>query len=154
LTAGNEETTQPESGSEARLEDFLNRQQGVILAQAEQLGEANVTYGLLLIGIEVAIDEGHHIEKLSRIKDLLTEYRNGILRASQGPTRAPKNRKELTRLRDEAEAHIERLRAEGFDLRACWEESQLAQVQRATISHKSGTRIKKKQDPEDKLSTD
>lgn len=150
MSTDKEETQEPESGSKVRLEDFLNRQQGVILSQAEQLGEANVTYGLLLIGIEVAIDEGLHIEKLSKIKGLLTEYRNGILRASQGPTRAPKNRKELTRLRDEAEAHIERLRAEGFDLRAYWEKSQLAQVQRATISHKSGTRIKRKQDPEDK----
>ncbi len=149
---GPAEGTQSDQGK--TLSDYLSRQQGVILGQAELDGEANVTYGLLLVGIRLAIDEGLHIEQLQKIESLLVEYRNGMLTARKGPTKAPKNRKALLHLRDEAEAHIERLKAQGFDLRAYWEESQIIKVQTATVSHKSRTRIKKKPDSEDQSPID
>ena len=124
--------------------DFSRQQQEVLkLAQIE--GEANATYGLLLIGIELAISEGLHVEKLTKIRKLIQDYRTGILSGRKRGTKEPKNRKEYLSLKEEAEALIERLQSEGFDLREYWAAAQ-TRIQKGHVTHKSKTRLTKRKE--------
>lgn len=134
------------SGPAGFLNIEPNRQQKTVLDQAGIVGEANATYGLLLIGIELAISEGLHVETLTKVQRLIWEYRNGILSGAKRGTKEPKNRKEYLRLKEEAEALIERLKAEGFDLREYWANAQASKIQRGKVTHKSKTRITKRKE--------
>jgi hypothetical protein len=134
------------SGPAGILNLDFNRQQKVVLDQAGIIGEANATYGLLLIGIELAISEGLHVEELTKIQRLIQDYRTGILAGLKKGTREPKGRKEYLRLRDEAEALIERLKAQGFDLREYWETAQVSKIQKGHVTHKSKARITKRKE--------
>lgn len=128
---------------------FLNldftRHQKEVLKLAEIEGEANATYGLLLIGIDLAISEGLHVEQLTKIKKLLQDYRIGILSGRKRGTKEPKNRKEYLSLKEEAEALIERLQNEGFDLREYWAAAQ-TRIQKGYVTHKSKTRLTKRKE--------
>ena len=125
--------------------DFT-RQQQEVLKLAEIEGEANATYGLLLIGIDLAISEGLHVEKLTKIRKLIQDYRTGILSGRKRGTKEPKNRKEYLSLRNEAEALIERLQSEGFDLREYWAAAQVSKIQKGHVTHKSKTRLTKQKE--------
>ncbi len=133
------------SGPAGFLNITPNRQQQEVLKLAEIEGEANATYGLLLIGIDLAISEGLHVEQLTKIRRLIQDYRTGILSGRKRGNKEPKNRKEYLSLKKEAEALIERLQNEGFDLREYWAAAQ-TRIQKGHVTHKSKTRLTKRKE--------
>ncbi len=134
------------SGPAGFLNITPNRQQEEALKLAQIEGEANATYGLLLIGIDLAISEGLHVEKLTKIRKLIQDYRTGILSGRKRGTKEPKDRKKYLGYKQEAEALIERLQSEGFDLREYWAAAQVSKIKKGHVTHKSKTRLTKRKE--------